>query len=1493
MKRLIRLLALSVAALLPLSASAASWCGDSFLTVGPSDAAKWYTASKAPYDGSVAFHGANLGTNSTLFLGGELQVWPDQMGTTAQLGYKVKQDGAEVVPGEHIGLAYLEALGANGKWQTRSGDAFAPVDIVAANALPNGTYTLECWFKATVGEAAAVYDSNGGANFVATFTVDNALPPPANLGVTWHCATNREPWPSYTMLTPFSPSAGETVAIRAGNWTGNAGLDTVATATLRYRFATNDAWASKAMALEPGTTQAGNEYFLAEVPTASGNAGDTMEYYFAFTYAGTSDKVDTFVGVDGADPNMYVRYADEAQAQAAPFSVHVAGAPGTEPGYVFHGGNVSRISDTDIDIWVKVGYIDGTNAWADDVEIRYVVDNDPALAGRRSGVKAVRRPLSKARALSGCKTVKMRYDHAEADASGHGQAMWWHGVVSDEAMAASTAVLRYEIYARKTAEAGGTGNWIQAEFTPTSATGTTFEYRMWSDGSGALTVIGSSRDYSFEAFADYTTSKWFIDEADPEDVVQFTVRFAAPNDAEAVELFTNLGRRDHVEDDMDGDGWPDGMIPPAGDSVTAANTYNVGAGYWQAIPMAKSTGYYEKSLAVSQCGVYRISARYRAAGSTNWTWYSDMGSALQRDHVAVVSPRKALDQTMYELNVLTTKATAPSHAACGNFEGLAEKLDAQGGPFDEFSLDYLNRMGINCLWFQPIHPNLDYARGNCDPDGNRYWPGSPYATRNYFSVNADMSSTKTEEGAVAAFTNFVRLCDKAQSDAGGTRNLATVNVMLDGVMNHTSWDAIYGEGIRLCTNGLGPAALAELDAAYPGWRTLAPGDHIAATGTLGINWYSHNTDGADQSCPATYYNSEYDNDIASAPERYDFGKWDDVAELLYGNYSTMVRWDDRDAGGGLGPETSRIYSEEDRYYYNEMRPATKLLWKYMATYPEFWLRKTGNDGVNHPGVLDANGVLVDDYGIDGLRCDYAQGLPSQFWEYLVNRTRNLKWNFLFMAESLDGGAVGRRSNRQFDVLNENMVFRFTQEHVSDPSTLAARFEERRGDYGNGLILLNLTCHDEVMPYGDPQATVSRYAMVSAIDGIPMIMYGQEHAISPFVVGEDDLNNANKWKGFLKFEVNFGKAIPNFKAWNVMHGWTNPPYAAGHANDSRAIAQLYGRINLARHASPALRSKNRWFLNDNARIMFCAKWSDPGKSPNEQDSVLAAVLFVNEGAGGHTGAAQTYDISPFAARLGIENSASRYYNVRNLAASDTNAFLWSSPRSGADIFANGIYVGFDGTSDGTSDDPAAIWNDNGKVVQYLKIADVTSYPVPVIGVGVIPTNATTGQLVSFSVTATGEGEPTLEVSAVEPAGTEYSFADSLLSFTPAVATNYVFTFLARNTLDDQTATTNVAVQVFPGSVGPTEVEVAAITADSFTFDPATGKLGFQAELGGDIPDGTVLEIWTADSLSGDHWNWILATTATVSGGCVSLSGIASPNPGLPLTLISIGRPADVN
>lgn len=1468
--------------LCPLSTWAA-WCGNSYAFVGASSsAATWYTCSNTYLQAGGYFHGANLGTISTLPLGGEVQVWRDTGTSTAEMGYRI--EGPVTVGDQSISMTDVGDEGNTDKYQIPT-----PADLIAAHNLTDGTYTVSIWFHSTVsgaGNAGAngeAYDSNNSLNYTASFTVGagggGGGGGASGLGTCWHCPTNHEPYADVCMRSPITPEAGWVQYIRVGNYQSNGDMTG---GTLHYRYGdTNSwgAWSTAAFNYETQSTntsgQAVNNFWVASNTVPADAAGKFFQYYMEIAYANDATLSTTYIYMNPDDSGIYLLSSNAATAAASPFEVGIRGASAQEPGYIWHGGNIIRGgSDSSVQIWAKIGYVsDSTNRWADEAVIRYRIDTDPDTAARRSGVTKVKSSTAHAARSWNALTneVAMSFQSIEDDSSENGNAMMWMGSINDAALANSRSVLIYEIYARKTTAAGGNGNWRQAEYSAGDGS-CTFQYRMWSDGSGDLTVNGTP--------ADYTTSKYFIDEADENDTVSVAIEYHAPTDADAVEIFSNFGRRDFVDVDMNNDGWPDGMIPPDGSTVTAAGTYNVNAGYWQAIPMTLGAGSWTKTLTTDKCGVYRITARYKARGSDTWTWYSQgTNGVARRDHVVVISPKKALTQTMYELNVLTTKATATSDTGAGSFETLSEKLGS-GGPFDEFSLDYLNRLGVNCLWFQPIHPNLQYDRGNTDSDGNRYYPGSLYATKNYFSVNYETSSTKNEAGAVAAFTNYVRLCDKAQSDSGGTKNLETVNIMLDGVMNHTSWDAVFGEGLAFATNGLGNAALAELDTAYGStWRNISASDCIPTTG-LGINWYSHVADGtAIQSQPATRYTSITDNDIASAPERFDFGKWDDVAELLYGDYSTMVRYDDRvPPDYALTEETSRIYSEEDMYYYNEMLPATKMLWKYMAAYPEYWLKKTGNSGGNHPGVRDANGVLTDDYGIDGLRCDYAQGLPNQFWEYCINRTRTFKWNFLFMAESLDGGNVGYRSNRQFDILNENMVFRFTQDKVSTPAPFAAALEERRTAYGNGLILLNLTCHDEPMPFGDPQATASRYAMVSAIDGVPMIFYGQEHAISRL----DSDFTTNKWKGFYKFEQNFGKYIPHFKSWNKMYVWDDPAYEAGTANDSRAVAQFYGRINLARQSSPALQSKNRWFLNDNDRIMCVAKWEAPGVNPNVQDAVLAAVLFLNEGEGGHIGAAQTYTLAPLAANLGIENSESKYYNVRNLVASNPNALLWESPRTGADIHANGIYIGFNGSSDGTTDAPATTWTDNGAVAQYLKIVDVTDYPVPVIGVGVIPTDKQPGEEVSFSVTATGTGNPVVTVTNVTPAGTIYTYASDTLSFTPTATNTFTFSFLAQNQYNDAFATTNVSVTIVSSPESPVAIE--AIVSATVTSGAGGTSLALTATCT-NLPAGFTVPVYTATALVNGNWNWTNSATATINGNNISVDVPFAGNE----LLISIGRP----
>ncbi len=1151
-------------------------------------------------------------------------------------------------------------------WDSAAGDNAYWVGTIPSNAVALGE-TLQYYLR--------VDYANGGADTTwlgTTTQADNAkyaqatnaaahpfeVASAASLGNAWHAPANAEPAGAY-MRNPRHPYATNAVTIYSGNQFAGAGnAANQSGGTLYYRLAGAGGWSSTALAFD--SESGNNKYWRGTIPAGTFAKTQTVQYVLAVTY---TDRDTTYLGAteEGTESQPF---AALAAAQAEPFEFTFGDDPGLEPGFVYHGGNVVKIAGDTIQIWTKIGY-EATNGyrWADHAEVRYLVTTNAASKRTSSGVSILSK-LAQPKVTEGelTETNAMAYSHAEDDPSPNGNAMWWVATIQDDGLTNLEARVQYQVAAWNSATNGGNGVVRKAEWQADGANDEFFEYRMFSGGSGALTVNGQN--------ADYTTTKFFLDEAASE-TATVSVRYSPPAGAQNVEVFSNVGRRDRVDADVNADGIPDGIRPPDGNLLTTNDV----AAYFAAFPMAWDGSAFVWSTNVGQCGAYRLTARYQTAeqaGSTNWTWYSSEG---RRDHAIVVSPAKVLKQTMYELNTLTVKASANTENGRSTFDDLIDPLVASNAnTFNEFSIEYLNKIQANCLWFQPIHP-AGYDRSENDPNtGTRYNPGSPYATRDYFSVNHFFGRAGTEEAALVEFTNFVAFCDRGTNRLGSANQMGTINVMLDGVFNHTSWDAEFGDlGVELgfCTN---------------------KNDRI---GWFKPGWYANWQDYGE---PATYYHTAWSNDIATAPDRGDFGKWADVAELYYGKYSALVRHNPDNNGDYL--------NEEDVFDFAGMSADTIDLWRYIGKYTEYWLAKTGHGLTNRPGQVDGNGVAYDDYGIDGLRCDFGQGLPPQLWEYIINRTRSMKWNFMFMAETLDGGVPGYRSNRHFDILNENMVFQFTQAHVGNPWDLRTQLENRRTAYNGGAILLNLTGHDEVMPWSDPWVTASRYAMVSAVMGVPMVFYGQEQGIGPYA------GTADKWTGFADFELNFGKNIPHFKRWNQLRVWNEPPLEAA----SRQMAQWHGRVNWARLNSPALQSPNQYFLSrtgggDNAKIFAVAKYEEAGAVSNGLDAVLAFALFVNDGD--HSGANDTYSLAGCWDQLGLRNSAEVYYNVRNLASSDAGSYLWATPKSGADLYAGGVWVSFDSDGGGRN-----IYDD-GAIVQYLKLEEVpapgtetTNSPVPV-------------------------------------------------------------------------------------------------------------------------------------------------------------------------------------
>ena len=811
--------------------------------------------------------------------------------------------------------------------------------------------------------------------------------------------------------------------------------------------------------------------------------------------------------------------------------------------------------------------------------------------------------------------------------------------------------------------------------------------------------------------ADYTTSKLYLDEAVTESIPVTVTLVPGIANATIAEVWTNLNNRDRAVLDADNDGIHDGIVPPAApDTAPPVSSAPYPAnGYFQAHRMTASGGNFTLTLNATKTGAYRLTARYWNPDTNQWVWYG------LRDHCVTVAPKLAREMTVYEINVLNIDATGDTFQTRSTFESLTDT--------SRWNLDRLRDLGANTLWFQPIHPNGIDGRepsGGWDTDTSPYDPGSPYAVKNFFEVMEQMSLGNSRNASMTAFQNFVQIADEKG-----------VHVMLDAPFNHTAYDVELGQ------KGLDLLAAAGVNTA--GW---SPSDQIR---NREARFFSRNDGDFAYSGPASSAAN-----AAVAPDRNDFGKWRDVLDVYFGRYATLVT-------GYPSAQNSRdrVNNEEDWINFDDLQggansngAVTRAVWKYFAAYVPYWLEKTG---------LPAGAPVSEQTtkGIDGLRADFGQGMPPQFWEYAINVARTHKWSFVFMTESLDGGAVTYRSNRHFDILNENIVFPWLE--ASNTTAHRAIFEDRRNAYGQGLVLLNNTSHDEA-GYADPWQAFIRYAVGSTIDGAPMIMYGQE-------IGTSALDSFNH------YELNFGKYIPHFKRYNSMQ----PQWTAWENNELgvRNLIPAYSGVGLAREFSPALRSSNRWFLNPqnsndpDEAIFAVAKYETPGASPASSDVILAFQNLNRDGT-----QANTFGIpSPLADQLGLKTN--RTYNARNIAAylgpnnefpDRRNSLLWPGGKTRAEIVNEGVFVSLNPVP--SSD---AAWSIAPFEAQYLKIYDTTA-PTTAAGLPVASINGTwtIGSNVTFSWTAappdsegivpkyrvhiTANGQSTSEI--VE--GTSYSF-----------------------------------------------------------------------------------------------------------------------------------------
>ena len=357
----------------------------------------------------------------------------------------------------------------------------------------------------------------------------------------------------------------------------------------------------------------------------------------------------------------------------------------------------------------------------------------------------------------------------------------------------------------------------------------------------------------------------------------------------------------------------------------------------------------------------------------------------------------------------------------GDFNGVTAQLDR------------LRDLGVNVVWLMPIHPmGREKAKGTL---------GSPYAVRDFDAINPDYGTADDLRKLVAA---------AHQRD---------MNVFIDIVANHTSWDSVLMK--------------------HP-------------------DWYTHDKAG---------------RIIPPNPD------WVDVADLDY-------------SSAGLRD--------------------------YMTSMMVRWVR---------------------DYGIDGFRCDYAAGVPRDFWETTRAALDKVKPGVALLAEADDPALL----QRAFDI---DYAWDFYHA-VSDAlvgrepaSVVRETWQKAAAAYPTGALRLRFSDnHDQLRATAQAglPAAMAASAVMYTLDGVPLLYNGME-------VGDTTESAAPAL--FEKLPI----------VWDM-------------SERRPQVAPYYRALAALRRAHPALtRGAVRWLLNaDEARVLSWERAfaGDPSR-PGSRESLIVVV-----------------------------------------------------------------------------------------------------------------------------------------------------------------------------------------------------------------------------------------------------------------------------------------------
>ena len=227
-------------------------------------------------------------------------------------------------------------------------------------------------------------------------------------------------------------------------------------------------------------------------------------------------------------------------------------------------------------------------------------------------------------------------------------------------------------------------------------------------------------------------------------------------------------------------------------------------------------------------------------------------------------------------------------------------------------------------------------------------------------------------------------------------------------------------------------------------------------------------------------------------------------------------------------------------------------------------------------MIDAMKYWVTEIGIDGYRCDYAEGVPDAFWKKAIAELRTLDNNLLMLAEGGKTSLMNNGCNLLYGWNFHSKLKDYYAGKCSLTDLYAMNTSELEGMPKGTLRLRYSTNHDqasEASPiecYGGERGAMSAFVLTTMLVGIPLSYSSQEVAyprsLNFFNYGVIDLKSNEV------FAQEMAEIIRAYKATSSVRGGELEVYTTGDVASFYRAAGSHGMLVMVNTANESVQVK---------------------------------------------------------------------------------------------------------------------------------------------------------------------------------------------------------------------------------------------------------------------------------------------------------------------------------